>query len=502
MEILFSNPLLKRVIDLLPDNEPIYLVGGAIRDTLLRRPNYDLDFVTGGEAMKIARHVADEIGAAFFPLDRERKIARLVLRPEESQTKRLHTPRRIDFSKFQGEDLESDLKGRDFTMNAMAVDVHEMNRLVDPMRGAKDLVSKRLRACSERSFLDDPVRILRAVRFSVDLDLRILPETLRWLREAVDCLPQVSAERLRDELFRILVQSHPSTSIRILDRLEALEYILPEVCLLKGVQQGAPHVLDAWEHTLDMIARLEDLFDVLAAEFDAKKTSHLVMGMAALQLGKFRSHLVEHLNNSLNPDRPHRGIIFLAGLYHDAGKPKARALDEAGKTSFIGHEQIGSELAEKRGQALRLSRVEIDRLMTIVSHHMRPSQLSHSNPPPSKKAIYRFFRATGAAGVDICLISLADILATYGTTLPIERWARHLETVRGLLQAWWEDREAGLFPTLLINGEDLMRELNISPGPAVGYLLEAIREAQVAGDIGTRQEAINLGRALLQEYRI
>jgi tRNA nucleotidyltransferase/poly(A) polymerase len=406
---------------------------------------------------------------------------------------------RIDFSKFQGADLASDLNGRDFTINAMAVEVHQLQTLIDPLGGAADLISKRLRACSQRSFLDDPVRILRAVRFSVDLDLKIQRETVRLLRQAVDHLPEVSAERLRDEIFRILIQCHPGASLRILDQLDALKHILPEVCLLKGVQQSAPHIMDAWEHTLDVLTRLEDLFDLLADEFNTDKTGNLAMGLASVQLIKYRPYLIDHLNTSLNPERPHRGIIFLAGFYHDVGKLKTRSMDETGKTRFIDHEYVGSRLAEKRARELKLSNLEIDRLVTIVSHHMRPSLLSHSNTPLSKRAIYRFFRDTGAAGVDICMLSLADMLATYGPTLPQDRWARHLEAVRELLHMWWDHPEEGIFPAPLINGDGLIKELKISPGPMVGYLLEAIREAQVAGEIHTRQEAISLGRTLLQE---
>ena len=142
----------------------------------------------------------------------------------------------------------------------------------------------------------------------------------------------------------------------------------------------------------------------------------------------------------LNPERPHRGLMFLAGLYHDVGKQAAQSVDGEGKIRFIGHEQNGSQLAKKRGQALKLSNLEIERLVTIVGQHMRPSLLSHTDEAPSRKAVYHFFRDTGVAGVDICIISLADMLATYGPTLPQERWIRHLEVVQTLLGAWWDDQ--------------------------------------------------------------
>jgi hypothetical protein len=174
-------------------------------------------------------------------------------------------------------------------------------------------------------------------------------------------------------------------------------------------------------------------------------------------------------------------------------------MDETGKIRFLEHEHIGSKIAEKRGLALKLSNLEIDRMVKIINHHMRPSLLSHGNELPSKKAIYRFFRDAGSAGVDICILSLADILATYGPTLPQERWSKHLEVVRILLSAWWEDQGDYVFPQPLINGDRLMEELDLPPGPTIGYLLETIREAQVGGEIKTVEEAIDLANSILRK---
>jgi len=259
-------------------------------------------------------------------------------------------------------------------------------------------------------------------------------------------------------------------------------------------------VLDAWEHTLDTLNRMESLLEVLAEQHKPDKGSNLTMGLAAVRLGRYRTNLAEHLNSGINPDRPQRGLLFLAGLYHDVGKPKTQTLDESGKIRFIEHEHTGSELARLRGQALKLSNIETERLAAIVKHHMRPSQLSHSEVNISKRVIYRFFKDTGATGVDICILSMADLLATYGPSLPQERWGRHLDLVRELLGAWWEKGEGKIFAEALTDGNELMRELDLAPGPIVGYLLESIREAQAAGDIRTNGEAIELGKTLLREY--
>jgi tRNA nucleotidyltransferase/poly(A) polymerase len=494
-----NNPVFNRIVQILPEDETIYLVGGAIRDSFIHRPSYDLDFVLPGSAMKLARKVANDLGAAYFPLDTQRNVARLILEPDTRWENKGDTLRRIDFSTFQGADLDTDLQKRDFTMNAMAVDVRQPDRLIDPLGGAADLAKKRLKACSHTSIIDDPVRILRAVRFCVEFDLKILPETLQLVRQSIHLLGEVSSERVRDELFRIFQQSNPSSSIRILDTLHALDSIAPEILELKNIPQSPPHIMDAWEHTLDILVRLEDILGVIASEFNPEKTGNLTMGAAAIYLGRYRQNLKNHFEKGLNPDRTERGILILAGLYHDAGKAKAKKIDENGRSRYFEHEQIGNKLVEKRGRELKLSNHEIDRLATIIRHHMRPGFLSHDPSTLTKKAIFRYFRDTGDAGVDICILSMADILATYGPTLPQERWVKHLEVVRELLSAWWEYRTERIYPAPILKGDDLMEMLNLSPGPRLGYLLEAIAEAQATGEIHTRQEAIQLAERLLKE---
>jgi putative nucleotidyltransferase with HDIG domain len=257
--------------------------------------------------------------------------------------------------------------------------------------------------------------------------------------------------------------------------------------------------MDVWNHTLDVLSKLETLLEVLDTGPDPDKTDNLIMGLVVMKLGRYRQQIAKHLNNALNPERPHRGLLFLAGLYHDVGKQASQSVDKDGKTRFIGHDQIGEQQVYKRGQALRLSNLEIDRLVTIVGHHMRPSLLSHSEEFPTRKAIYHFFRDAGAAGVDICILSLADVLATYGPTLPQDRWARHLDVVQAMLGAWWDEREELVFPAAVIDGKELMEAVELDPGPMVGYLLEAIREGQINHEVSNKDEAISLAKQILQE---
>lgn len=484
------HPIIDRVRIVLPASRPVHVVGGAVRDAFLNRPVHDIDFIVEENALEVARRVADELSAAFYPLDPVRKTGRVVLdQPGENRLV-------LDFAVYQGSSLDEDIRARDFTINAMAMEVHPPYSLLDPLGGLLDLRHKRLRACSVTTFTTDPVRILRGIRLASDIGLRILPETLEQMRQDVHRIPQVSAERLRDELFRILDTPRPAASVRALDRLGALAYVLPELDSLKNVVQPPPHILDAWEHTLDILQKLETVIDVLGPEHDPEAAAGFHMGLMVLRLGRFRDHFYPHLKAALNPNRSHRSLLFMAALYHDAGKPMTKSVDEDGRIHFYEHEDVSAKLVSGRARRLHLSNAEVDRLHTIVKHHMRPLWLAQTGNPPSDRATYRFFRDTREAGVDICLLSLADTLATYGPTLPQDTWANHLEVIRSLLEAWWEKPGESVSPPPLLTGHDLIEKLGMKPGPKIGEILEAVREAQVANKVHTRSEALRFAKKL------
>jgi poly(A) polymerase len=488
-------PRLEQISQIIPPGLEVHLVGGAVRDNLLNLAIHDMDFVLDRDSIAIARRLADTFQAAFYLLDSERDTGRVIL--TEPGNKRLI----LDFSLRRGPDLESDLRARDFTINAMALDIRRPQKLIDPLCGARDLHSKLLRACSTQAFMDDPLRILRGVRLAATFGLRIQPDTLQFMRQAIPELPRVSQERVRDELFRILGSSQPVSGLRTLEWLGVLPSILPELHQLKGFPQPPPHIADIWEHTLSVIQDLEVIINVLSLDYDPDIASNLWGGLVSLRLGRYREQIHAHLNALTNPDRSVRDLLLFAALYHDAAKPKSLVTDETGKIHFYGHDEMGSQLVVQRARELRLTNEEISRLGTVVRGHMRPIFLAREQSLPSHRAIYHFFRDTGVAGVDICLLSLADTMATYGPGLPQALWEHHLDTIRTLLEAWWERREENINPSPLINGNELMAQLEIKPGPEVGRILEAIREAQAVGQITNIDQALNLARSIQHEGR-
>jgi tRNA nucleotidyltransferase/poly(A) polymerase len=483
----FSPPvqkILARILNALPPRTPAYLVGGAVRDLLCSRPTHDLDFALPDNAIRIGRQLANSLDTAFYPLDAERDAGRLIL--NDKLLGRLV----IDVTAFRASDLESDLRDRDFTINAIAIDLHHPEKLIDPLGGARDLHSRVLRACAPQALENDPIRILRAVRLSIEFQLRITPETIRLMRQALPGLAKVSPERLRDELFRLLDSPAPASAIRILDILDALPFVFPELTALKGITQSPPHTFDVWDHTLATLQELGNVLDVLKRDYNPETAANWALGLVALRLGHFRGPIRDHLEIQLNPERSHSSLLCLAALFHDISKPQARLTDPDGSIHFYNHDRMGEKICRKRSQALRLSNPEIERLASIVRNHLRPIHLARSNDLPSRRAIYRFFRATGASGVEVCLLSLADTLATYGPTLPQPTWIHQVDVIRKLLEAWWEQPEEIISPPALLNGSDLMEEFDLKTGPQVGQLLEMIREAQAAGELHDRAQAI------------
>ncbi len=491
----FDLPLLQSIRAVLPPDQPVYLVGGAVRDALLRRTTHDLDFVVPANAINLARQVANRLNAAFYPLDEQNDTGRVViLHPDGARDF-------VDFTSYRGPNLEADLRARDFTCNALALELSTLS-LIDPLNGVLDLRGKRIRACSPQSFVQDPVRILRAVRQAAALGFHIQPETRQMMKDAVPLLDQVSPERKRDELFKILEGPRPATALKALDILGVLPHLLPELPSLKGISQSAPHVHDVWTHTMRVLDYLESILSVLAPGYDAENTNDLLTGLLTLRLGRYRAQFAAHFSAPLNADRSPRALLFLAALYHDIAKPLTRTVEAGGRIRFFEHDQHGAELAAARARQLALSNDEITRLETVIRHHMRihafASRLLGEQTQPSRKAIYRFFRDVGPAGVDLCLLALADQRATYDHTLTQDQWSAALDICRQLLENWWEKRAETIAPPVLLNGHEVMTLLGLPPGRRVGQVLEQIREAQASGLVLTREDAIAYARQWLE----
>ena len=490
--LLELPPLVAEIHQALPAGARVWLVGGAVRDALSGRQVHDLDFAVDGDGLAAARAVADSLDGAFYALDPERGVGRAIVTRDDARFT-------LDFARLRGADLAADLAGRDFTINAMAVAMAEPDKLIDPLGGEADLWAKVIRACSPRAIADDPVRGIRAIRLAAQLGFRLDRDTRAAVRAQAGALESASAERCRDEFIRCLGGRRPGAALRALAWVGLLDQLVPEIGALKGVSQPPPHVFDVWEHSLATVKRLAEILGVLDPIHNVDAASDLTLGLLSVRLGRHRQSLAAHLNTLVSGDRPVRWLLMLAALMHDVGKPATRTLEADGRIRFFDHDQVGAEMTARRLARLHFSSDEVSRARTVVAHHLRPLQLAEETQV-TRRAIYRFFRDTGEAGVDVSLLTLADALATYGDRPPPQDdWARLLGVCADLLEAHFERSEERVRPPALVTGHDLMAEFGLEAGPRLGRLLEAVREAQAAGEISDRAAALDYVRRHLAD---
>ncbi len=466
---------------------PLYIVGGAVRDAYLGHPVKDLDLTTPGSAIAIGRQIANRMNGDLYVLDSERDVVRVLI--ESAQGKLV-----IDIARFRGNDLLEDLRYRDFTINAMAVDLQsDLTHLIDPLDGETDLIHRAIRRCSPHAISDDPVRALRAVRQSVQFKARMEPETIKDVRAAGQHLTQTSAERLRDELVKILTLEKPVAALRIADALGLLVAVVPEIAPLHGLKQSHPNGLDVWGHTLAVIEKLRGLLATISPSRTEFSAAVFDYGMVVMALDRYRQQLQAHIASQWASDRPHEWLLMLAALMHDSGKAQTATLED-GRWRFHGYEALGAELAALRANALRLSNDEKQRLVALVQSHMHRVFWDEL----SDLAIHRFWRGLGAAGVDVCLLVMADYLGAWGVEVSQDEWIRLVERIRRLLDAYYVDYDRLVAPPMLVDGKMLMESLELQPGMIIGKLLDLIREAQVLGEIKVVEDALQFARDYLK----
>jgi tRNA nucleotidyltransferase/poly(A) polymerase len=472
--------IIKSVI---PAGKEIYLVGGAVRDFVLGLQVHDLDFALPEHTKKTAQRVASKLHAPYFMLDDQRQTARVIYHPENESDLLL------DFVVLAGNDIGSDLRLRDFSINSMAINIEQPGVIIDPCGGRADLKHLILRACSPDAMRSDALRILRGVRFLMSLNLTLEPETRTLMLEAAPMMKNISAERKRDELFRTLEGPTPDDAIRILDSLNGLVFLLPELTNLKCIPQSAPHTYDVWDHSLATLGYLHEICYILQNRPDVSAKDHRWKTILINHFAPYTDKINIHLSRTLVSGRSLKSLILLSALYHDIAKPQTATKDESGSIHNYGHEKSGAEITIQRAADLMLSNSEINRLSKIIAHHLRLHMLAATGKPPSRRSIYRYFRDTGDAGIDICLLSIADLLATYGSTLPTELLDTELDIAVMMFGSWWDRPEQLVHPMVWMNGDDIKKDLQLQEGPIIGKLLERLREAQASAEINNLAEA-------------
>jgi putative nucleotidyltransferase with HDIG domain len=438
-----------------------WIVGGALRDELLGREVTDIDIAVEGDPEAAARERAAEVRGPVFQLSEAFGAWRVVDR---------RGGRVYDYAPLQGATIEEDLRKRDFTVNAMAR-ASEGGDLVDPLRGRADIESRTLRVIGPESYDNDPLRPLRLARFAAELGFQPDAETERLTSEAAPRVTEASGERVFAELRRLVLAPGAVQGLALADRLGMLHAVLPELAALHDVEQSHYHHKDVYGHTLEVLERLIELE------------------------GEVEGELREVLDEPLADELTRGQALRLGALLHDIGKPATHDVREDGRVTFMGHDRLGEEMVRQVCRRLRTSERLSRFLQGITRHHLVLGFLVHDRPL-DRRAIYRYLKRTSPVEVEVTLLSCADRLATRGKNAD-RAIDNHMELAKELMPVALEWRRQGP-PRLPLRGDELAEELGIEPGPELGRVLAELEEAAYAGEVTSRDQAVEIARRLRQ----
>ncbi len=474
------------VARVLPRDDYCFIVGGWVRDRILGEPvgySIDVDFLVTCDPVKTAEEFARRTGGHFFVFE---KKGFLIKRPVVASVV-IHLPPyryRFDFSQLRGRDLEKaledDLRERDFTANAMAVNLDDVlsigakqTILFDPTGGMGDLERGLLRPVSPDNLRRDPVRILRGYRLSVEKRLSLTEEFHRFVESNMSLLLKASPERVTHELFKIMKNPRAAEVVREIYRVGLLGTLMPEFKRLKEVQdQGEHHIYPLEEHILRTLEELEKVIE--------ERTKYLSVEM--LKDFGCRRFLGEFTDVEL---------LKWAALLHDIGKPETFEIRE-GKVTFYNHDRVGEEIVRRIGRRWKWGEKATRFIAALVRHHLRPFYLRESflKGELGRKGMANFWRECGDIAPHLFLLSVADALASGDSEGELKAL---LETISEL-ESFSRNELKETRVEVLLNGHEIMALLNISQGKIVGEIKRRLESAQIEGTVRTREEAVEFVR--------
>ncbi|MGK2877254.1 MAG: HD domain-containing protein [Solirubrobacterales bacterium] len=442
-----------------------WFVGGAVRDLLLGIDVNDVDIAVSGDPRATARALHKALGGDIFSLS------------DRFGTWRVHAAGgfQIDLSGLRGETIEQDLAHRDFTVNAMGLAAAD-GALIDPYGGETDVQRRLMRLVSERAYDDDPLRPLRLPRLAAALGFDIDPGTAEATRRHAARVSEPAAERVFTELRGLIGCDGALRGLRLLDELGLTAAVLPELAVLKGIDQSVYHHLDAYEHTLEVLERTIEL----------ERSDYAIFGDHAAGVS-------ELLGGDLGEDLTLAGGLRWAALLHDIAKSETRVETEDGRVGFPDHDSRGAEMVRAICSRLNTSQRFSQYVAALTRHHLRLGFLVHQRPL-AREALYRYLVTTDPVQVEVGVLSVADRLATRGRKSDAAI-AAHIELAVEITDAALDYRNNPQAP--LLRGDELASALGIGPGPQLGELLAKIAEARFVGEVSTADQAVALARAAL-----
>ena len=456
--LIERSPLASSLAQLFKANGfTLALVGGPVRDAILGRLGNDLDFTTNARPLatkKLLQQWAESVwdtGIAFGTVAGKRGDTTVEV--TTYRTERYDPESRKPEVEY-GDSIEGDLSRRDFTVNSMALELTgDTPVFIDPFNGLQDLAAKLLRTPVRAidSFTDDPLRMMRAARFAAQLDFEIAPDVFTAMKDLAKRIEIISAERVRDELIKILMSKNPRTGITLLVDAGIAELVLPEIPKLRLEVDEHHHHKDVYEHSITVLEQA-----------------------------------ISQETRLAGPNL----VIRLAALLHDIGKPKTRAFIEGGGVSFHHHEVVGARLAKKRLQALRFDNDTIDAVELLTALHLRFH--GYGDEDWTDSAVRRYVRDAGELITHLHVLTRAD--CTTRNKNKAARLSARYDSLEARIAVLMEQEELSkIRPDL--DGQQVMSLLNLKPSREVGQAMNFLMELRLEqGPIGDEKAT----QALLQ----
>ncbi len=447
-----SDEILSKIAESF-DNK-VYVVGGTVRDYFFDKKSHDRDIVVIDEdAREFALKLQKLFKASFVPLDEENKIYRLVL-PDKINY--------IDVTNPVGGSIEKDLQRRDLTINAVAADI-KTGDVIDIFGGVTDIKNKCINYILEQNFEDDPLRLLRVYRFQALYGFELSSDTVHTVCKYAKLVNKPANERIIYELQKLFGGKYTPKALENMDKTGVLEKIFPFVKELKKVPPNSHHHLDLFHHSLETVRQIQFLYEQACDE------------------------VKEHLDTVDFGGFPRLVYLKLAGFMHDIGKFSVWTI-ENGRHRFIKHDDVGAKLAAKLLKKMNFSNKVTEYVSTMVKYHIYPSHVV-SAPDVSEKTMMRFVRKSDKNAIDNIVLAMADRLSARGPEITDEIVKNNIDSLKKLLDFYLEKRETLEPLPKLLDGNDVMKLLNIKPSPKLGKILDALYEAQLSGNVTTFEQA-------------
>ena len=431
-----------------------YLVGGTIRDFLMGKTSFDRDIAIKN-AEDFAKNLAEKLDATFIVLDEENKIYRLVLKDKINY---------LDISELCGNTIEEDLQRRDFTINAIAYDLAK-EQIIDIVGGQDDLKNKVLRQIKDKNFEDDPLRVLRAFRFLAVTGFDMAEELKVAIEKYKTLLNKPAKERVMYELMKLFGGDFASKTLLEMDKFGVLEEFFPQVKEMKKVPPNTHHHLDLFNHVVESVRNVEELYKNSSKEIQ----EHL----EKVDFGGFAR--INHLK--------------LATFLHDIGKYSTWTIEESGRHRFIKHDDIGAKMCKPLLQDLKFSKKQIEYISFMIKNHIYPSNVLAA-PDLNEKVMMRYLRKMENDVIDNILLAKADRLSALGEDITDEIVKENLDGLDKLLNFYLEKRDTMKPLPKLLDGNEIMELKGIQPSPMLGEIVNALNEAQLNGDVVTKDDAV------------